>query len=183
MLPTTSQIKKLGTRIGSGQGPLDEDTFLQLQEFRSCYVGPLATVQRILDGELGLECTTRTKTTNTIVEKLRRPNPPRLSTMQDVAGARIVVKGGLASQDSVVQLLENSFPVVLRKEDRRANPRSGYRAVHVIVEVEGYPVEIQVRTWMQDAWAQAYEKLADEEQLGRGIRYGEIPPDPPTLTE
>lgn len=61
-------------------------------------------------------------------------------------------------------------------KDRRAEPSFGYRAVHVIVKVRGRPVEIQVRTRLQDLWAQIVERLADE--WGRGIRYGEPPSDP-----
>lgn len=61
-------------------------------------------------------------------------------------------------------------------DDRRANPSWGNRAVHVIATVNGKPVEIQVRTKLQDLWAQAMEKLADV--WGRGIRYGEAPEEP-----
>jgi hypothetical protein len=39
--------------------------------------------------------------------------------------------------------------------------------------VDGFIVEIQVRTTLQDLWAQAVERLADE--VGREIRYGGVP--------
>lgn len=45
--------------------------------------------------------------------------------------------------------------------------------MHVIASVEGRLVEIQVRTKMQDLWAQAMERLADK--VGREIRYGGKP--------
>src|SRR5439155_4334431 len=60
-----------------------------------------------------------------------------------------------------------------RVVDRRRHPRHGYRAVHVIPEVDGFLVEIQVRTRLQDSWAQAMERLAD--QAGREILYGGVP--------
>jgi len=91
---TKSQINKLGKRIGSGQGPLDEDTFRKLQEFRLCYTHPLEEVQRRIEARTYLPCTSRLKTLNTIVEKLRR-HQPRLTTMQDIAGARAVVPASL----------------------------------------------------------------------------------------
>jgi len=72
-------------------------------------------------------------------------------------------------------MLRDEFRVQ-RFEDRRLEPNHGYRAVHLIVEVENYPVEIQVRTALQHSWAEAFEKLAD--RLGRGIRYGDVPADP-----
>jgi hypothetical protein len=76
--------------------------------------------------------------------------------------------------------------------DRRERPSHGYRAVHVIVYAETVPVEIQVRTMLQDLWAQISEKLGDI--WGRGPRYGLGPdqpdqpvnpavPDSPTRTE
>jgi hypothetical protein len=60
--------------------------------------------------------------------------------------------------------------------DRRTNPSHGYRAVHLIVQKDRIPVEIQVRTDLQDTWAQIVERLAD--RWGRGIRYGEDPEKP-----
>lgn len=60
--------------------------------------------------------------------------------------------------------------------DRRAEPSSGYRAMHVIVFPDGLPVEVQVRTELQDLWAQAFERLGD--RWGRAIRYGGAPVDP-----
>jgi ppGpp synthetase/RelA/SpoT-type nucleotidyltranferase len=57
--------------------------------------------------------------------------------------------------------------------DRRKRPSHGYRAVHVIASVDRRFVEIQIRTSMQDLWAQTMERLADK--VGRGIRYRGIP--------
>jgi ppGpp synthetase/RelA/SpoT-type nucleotidyltranferase len=45
--------------------------------------------------------------------------------------------------------------------DRRASPSHGYRAVHVIVRVDGKPVEIQVRSLLQHRWAELSEKASD----------------------
>jgi ppGpp synthetase/RelA/SpoT-type nucleotidyltranferase len=57
--------------------------------------------------------------------------------------------------------------------DRRQTPSFGYRAVHIVVWDDGFPIEIQVRTRFQHAWANATEDLAD--RWGRGIRYGRDP--------
>lgn len=62
--------------------------------------------------------------------------------------------------------------------DRRETPSHGYRAVHIIVFPDGVPVEIQLRTKLQDSWAQITEKLGDA--WGRGLRYGLGPDDPDT---
>lgn len=47
----------------------------------------------------------------------------------------------------------------------------GYRAVHVLIRLlnGGAPAEIQVRTALQGAWANLYERLGDH--FGRDIRY------------
>ena len=42
--------------------------------------------------------------------------------------------------------------------------------------MDGMPLEAQIRTELQDAWAQIVERLAD--RWGRGIRYGEDPENP-----
>ena len=75
----------------------------------------------------------------------------------------------LKVQDQVVQDLTARWPHA-RVDDRRTKPSHGYRAVHVIVEVAGYPVEIQIRTRLQHSWATATEKLADV--VHSDIKYG-----------
>ena len=98
-----------------------------------------------------------------------------LSRMQDIAGARLVAEMNWTEQDQLVARIVELFPSAEVK-DRRAEPSYGYRAVHVIVEVDRRLVEIQVRTVLQDLWAQVVERLAD--RWGRGIRYGDLPNDP-----
>lgn len=56
--------------------------------------------------------------------------------------------------------------------DRTARPRYGYRAVHVIVLDYEIPYEIQIRTELQNRWAQLVERLNDRIP---GIKYGEGP--------
>jgi ppGpp synthetase/RelA/SpoT-type nucleotidyltranferase len=58
--------------------------------------------------------------------------------------------------------------------DRNLNPSSGYRAIHLVVRDFGVPYEIQIRTELQDRWAQLSERLND---YYPGIKYGKGPPD------
>ena len=118
-----------------------------------------------------LEATGRVKTTNTLVDKLERGRI-RLGRMDDVAGARIKVEGGRIDQDAVVAQLLAVWPDA-RTKDRRAQPMHGYRAVHVIPSVDGWPLEVQIRTRRQDALANILESLGDD--WGRQIRYGSAP--------
>ena len=140
--------------------------------------------QRVLDDVksrlvgLGYQAHTRVKTTTTLAEKLRRERSMRLSRVQDLAGARITVSDRIA-QDEARDAIARHFEGLgcpCRVVDRRATPSHGYRAVHVVVQVDGIPVEIQIRTELQNTWAQIMERLAD--QWGRGIRYGQDPVQP-----
>lgn len=166
---TKSQVNKLGERLRA-DGPPSEELLRQLQSYRTCFEAPmLAALARL--GDLGEKATARIKTVNTIIEKLRREKM-RLSVMQDIAGLRIVKKMDRSEQDALVKQIAKQFPgcTII---DRRARPSHGYRAVHIVAAVDGYAVEVQVRTHIQDSWAQSMEKVADV--AGRGIRYGEVP--------
>jgi ppGpp synthetase/RelA/SpoT-type nucleotidyltranferase len=73
------------------------------------------------------------------------------------------------AQDRVTQSLSQMFPSA-KTIDRRIETSHGYRAVHVIVSVDGHLVEIQVRTSLQHLWAEFSEKLSDI--LDPSIKYG-----------
>jgi ppGpp synthetase/RelA/SpoT-type nucleotidyltranferase len=118
--------------------------------------------------------TSRVKTTGTPIDKLQREDIIKLSRINDLAGARIVLSdGGMLEQEEAVDRICEMFDDEVRpahRIDRRSDPRQGYRAMHVVVFPNGTPVEIQVRTKLQDTWAQIFERLAD--QWGRELRYG-----------
>ncbi len=170
---TTSQINRLGDRLAKSSVASREDRD-ELQRLIAEYSAPMAVIQDRIRAELGINSTARPKTEKTTIEKLRRDRT-RLSKMQDLAGVRIVSARTLREQDALVEKLTGIFPgaktVDLR--DREGNP---YRAVHVIAEVDACPVEIQVRTQLQHAWADLFERLADA--TDRRIRYGAAPRDP-----
>lgn len=175
------KIDQLGDRLRRPDSPSVDDVRL-LAEYRDEHLPVLAKVlHRVC--ELGLRSTVysaRQKNAQTIIEKLRRAPKMEFSNMQDIAGARIVLlEGGRLAQDEAVQAISGAFADHKKVLDRRAEPRCGYRAVHIPVKQDGYVVEIQVRTHMQDRWAQLFERLGDH--LGRQIRYGEPPDDPQAL--
>lgn len=119
--------------------------------------------------------TPRLKTLGTIVEKLEREPTMALSRMRDVAGIRLVDDMSRLEQDVLVQRIREALgggTIV----DRRYSPSHGYRAVHLEVDRGCAFVEIQVRTGLQDQWAQIVERLGDA--WGRGIRYGRGPDQP-----
>ena len=173
-----NQIKKLGHRLRDTIPPSDEDLALYLEMCSSLYQGLLDTSVEIAQN-LGLSVVTRFKTSRTLIEKLQRSPNITLGYINDVAGMRIVVDGGRIEQDEIVsQLVDNLRAVggTTRIMDRREEPSFGYRAVHVIVKLDGVLVEIQVRTEFQDLWANVMEKFADV--FGRQVRYGDEPDNP-----
>jgi ppGpp synthetase/RelA/SpoT-type nucleotidyltranferase len=137
-----------------------------------------------------------TKSLASIAAKLARERT-RLSQMRDIIGCRIIVenlmdqdllsfslyvseeerKHQLDLDESIGYFAERQFKSPFRdavKIDRNRDPRSGYRAIHVIVRDSGVPYEIQIRTELQDRWAQLSERLQD---VYPGVKYGKGPPD------
>ncbi|NJQ03558.1 RelA/SpoT domain-containing protein [Streptomyces zingiberis] len=169
-----SQVIRLGERLVKANEPSDED-LAALSDLLIAYDDTLASALEIVR-DLGFDPTSRVKNTGTILEKLARHGGSWLKSMQDLAGMRIVLDGTRTAQDEAVRLIVEAFASAEREPkvmDRRSQPSQGYRAVHVIVFLDGIPVEIQVRTRWQHEWADMFEKLAD--LIGRGIRYGEAP--------
>jgi ppGpp synthetase/RelA/SpoT-type nucleotidyltranferase len=176
-----NQLTKLGKRLAQ-PGPISDEDYDLLQQVADYYGEVTIRVQARLQA-LGLEPTAREfKSTGTLVDKLRRTPSLSLKDIHDLGGARIVIDGDLVDQDRLIERIIQAFqdcPKPPLKIDRRESPSHGYRAVHVIVYEASTPMEIQVRTKLQDTWAQISEKLGDV--WGRGLRYGEGPdlPDSP----
>lgn len=143
-----------------------------MAELLEAHAAALAEAEEKLR-RIGLAPSVRVKTRSTLIDKVRRGT--RLSTMDDLAGARIVADVTWSEQDRIVHRISGALPDG-KLVDRRENPSHGYRAVHYVASVGDCRVEIQIRTVLQDLWAQVVETLGD--RWGRGIRYGEQPPEP-----
>jgi ppGpp synthetase/RelA/SpoT-type nucleotidyltranferase len=203
-----SAFDRLGRHLAEGAATdVDLDQF---EEVRLVYGRILEAVQAGLS-RIGTETTGRVKTTGTLIDKLRRTPGLTIRGIHDLAGCRLVVmpqpvpfgteisgktvkrsctlSEGRISQDVIVGRIVQAFnpagnpfsSKAPRIVDRRLSPSAGYRAVHVIVFIEGIPVEIQVRTRLQHMWAEATERLAD--RWGRGLRYGQGPDDADSVVE
>jgi ppGpp synthetase/RelA/SpoT-type nucleotidyltranferase len=163
-----AQIDRLGDRLRAG--PATEADLTLLDEYRRSFRDAYQTVVHAVRERLGIQPTGRpAKTTESILQKLRRESV-RLTQIQDIAGCRIVVEG-LESQDTALTTLTQAFEKAT-VVDRRMKPSFGYRAVHVIVRIEGRQVEIQIRTILQHRWASASERLSEALPSEPPLKYG-----------
>jgi len=168
-----SQLEKLGDRLRDG--PLTLTDLHQLRRYTET-LEPFAektfTQVRSLNVEAaGLRMAQITrrnlKTLRSIVAKLRRQSTT-LPQIQDLVGCRIVVPD-VVDQDLWMKALKQVF-FDSNVIDRRASPQHGYRAVHIVVREGKFRFEIQLRTLLQDRWANVVEKIDDRFRLT--LKYG-----------
>lgn len=180
-----SAIQKLGKRLELPEGAVDDDALVLLEDLLFDYDELLTAVRGVIDElcdalDWPLAVTHRLKTTETLLQKLRRAkergSSTNLARIQDIAGIRVSGHITLAEQDRLRAMICERFEGQGHQcsvKDRRIEPMVGYRAVHVVVTIDGKYVEVQLRTEGQDLWANVFERIADI--FGRGIRYGESP--------
>ena len=167
---TRSQINRAGRRLRKAETPDEADRQIY-DEFRATFAEPLAEVVEALRGVAGgAPVTYRLKRFETTVEKLRRLTSD-LARLEDIAGCRVVVPT-MREQRDILGLIRQEFKII-RERDYQAEPRDGYRALHVVVHSQGKAVEVQIRTELEEQWANAAERLADK--LDPAIKYGSGP--------
>lgn len=145
--------------------------------WRGLHARPLSNVAANLryhvdkeGGRVGgrIEVAQRLKRQVTMIDKLSREEG-RITQMHDIGGVRALLPS-LRHVHAVSRRLIKTWTII-RVRDYIAEPKtSGYRALHLIVRRNGYPVEVQLRTIHQDAWANAVEELG--RQLGVGLKSG-----------
>lgn len=111
----------------------------------------------------------RLKRVKAIVTKLARFQKMKLSTMQDIAGLRAIVKNIEQVRALEKSYINSNFKHELKNfKDYISNPAdSGYRGIHLIYEYKnlnlpeasGLRIELQIRTKLQHAWATAVETM------------------------
>ncbi len=146
--------------------------------WRTLHARPLSNVAANLrhhvdmeDGRIHgrTEVAQRLKRLTTIIDKLEREPRMQVTQMQDVGGVRALLPS-LSHLYAVSRRLRKTWTII-RVRDYVAKPKpSGYRALHLIVRRGGYPVEVQLRTALEDAWANQVEE--DGRQIGVGLKFG-----------
>lgn len=114
----------------------------------------------------------RLKKLPTIVGKLFRTPGMKLARMEDIGGVRAVLPDQDAAYRVASRLRKNW--TITRFRDYVADPKAdGYRALHLVNRNRGRLVEVQLRTPLQDGWANAVE--VDSRLLGAGLKFGSGP--------
>lgn len=164
-MQSRAKIDRLGERLRAGR--IDVEVLTELEAFRSDFGAAYAHVCQRL-AQLNYEVTGRpAKSTSSIIDKLKR-QPSRLSQMQDIAGCRVVVEDIFLQRRALGAMqVYLDDPKIF---DRRNHPSHGYRAIHLIANIDGVKVEIQLRTRLQHLWAEISERLSDI--VDPALKYG-----------
>lgn len=172
--PSKSRLTKLGERLARGDLTDDEREELEgAREYWNNVLTGLRVDVATLLVPFDVKVTGRLKNLGTIADKIRRDRTA-LPRMRDVVGCRVTAPDlDRKRQTEIVETLREAFdgskpPTIV---DRIADPRQGYRAIHLEITFRGVPAEIQVRTGLQHKWAELMERLGD--RFGRGMRYGD----------
>lgn len=111
----------------------------------------------------------RLKKFPTIADKLLRQPTMKLSRMADIGGVRAVLPDQDAAYSVASRLRKNW--TIIRFRDYVAEPKAdGYRALHLINRNRGRLIEVQLRTRLQDAWANSVE--VDARRIAPGLKFG-----------
>lgn len=168
-MQSKADVNRLGQALRDGA--VSPESLIALDEYRRSFQPAISEVveqisRRLGSGAGGVQ--RPSKSTPSIVAKLCRQPTLKLTQIQDIAGMRMLLPDR-PSQDWFVGALQGVFPQA-KLVDRRLKPSYGYRAVHLVVLVQDRPVEIQVRTLLQQEWADLSENLADVK--GHALKYG-----------
>jgi len=154
------------------------EAFAAVTWWRSLHAQPLSKVATNLryhvvreDGRVDgrVDVTQRLKRTATIGDKLTREPTMDVTQMQDIGGVRACMPS-LKHVYALSRRLKKSWTIV-RTRDYIADPKpSGYRALHLVVRRDGRLIEVQLRTTLQDAWANQVED--DGHATGVGLKFG-----------
>lgn len=116
--------------------------------------------------------TQRLKRHNTIVDKLVREPRMQLTRMEDIGGCRVLVQNQADAYALARDLRKNW--TIKRFRDYVETPKpSGYRALHLVNTRRERAIEIQIRTPLQDFWANEVER--DTRRLGQDFKSGAGP--------
>lgn len=161
------KIDNIGDKLKLDQD-LNKEELKQLLSWRNSFSSTLDYYHSKLKNKLNHNdisiLARRLKRIESIQIKLKRFKTMRLSTLQDVAGLRVVLKDEASLIEAYSKL--RGLPTkhkLKRLDDYHNNPKNdGYRGVHLIYQNENSNmVEIQLRTQLEHIWATAVETYGE----------------------
>lgn len=173
---SAEDLNALGRRLAAAEpSEADLDVFRAFRRtFREALNAVEAELWNIAPGVHALQVGARRKNVTSVIPKLRRKPDALLSEMQDIAGARIVVPSLVEVEEVRAQVPAEQVQWV---SDYREKPvKYGYRALHLVLRpLPAKLVELQIRTQVQNEWANTSEFLAHRFGLpvksGRGPKF------------
>lgn len=167
LIDTAGKVLSRDTETDVDKYILYTDAF---DEYRKNHLEPLSKTTIELQqwlAQFGKEyfIAQRLKRKPQILRKLKRFSA-RLSQLQDIGGARVIVEQN-RDVDELVNFLREKFESrtdlkLVKLTDYRGEGRedSGYRAYHLILERDGYRMELQIRSKIQHYWAETIERTS-----------------------
>ena len=152
-----------------------------IANYRAMHAYPLRKVtmgvRTMIETELGWRAPRpgqRFKRMDRILPKLLRFPRMRMSQMEDIGGCRAVFDS-VEQVHAVARRIRRRWSHA-RVTDHIAEPKAdGYRSLHIIEKRDGRLIEVQLRTTLQHAWAEAIESAAP--LTGYNLKDGEGPAD------
>lgn len=156
-------------------------SYMKLMSYYKCAIMEVETKFKVLDEQFSLRydanpietIKTRLKSPESIMRKMKKKGLPFTTdaieeNITDIAGIRVICSFKKDIYKLAKCLLQQDDIILVEKKDYIENPKeSGYRSLHLIVEVpifledEKRPmkVEVQLRTIAMDFWASLEHKL------------------------
>lgn len=161
---TGGDIRRLGKRIVTNNGAINDEDLELLQEYRKSFTEPLTEtfneltqIKNRVDRQAIIAF--RLKRIKTIINKVLRKPDMHLNRMGDIAGIRII----LNSESQLYRLLNaitEHFEISGKIRDYCKEPKPiGYKGVHIYVKDVrlGKRIEVQLRTIENHNWATLVE--------------------------
>ena len=163
----------------------------RLMSYYKCAIMEVETKFKVLNEQFSLRydenpietIKSRLKSPDSIMKKMRKKNIPMTTegieeNIFDIAGIRIICSFEEDIYKMADLLLQQDDIKLVEKKDYIKNPKeSGYRSLHLIVEVpiflenekRAMKVEVQFRTIAMDFWASLEHKLRYKKDLDENI--------------
>lgn len=168
-----SKIDKAGAILSDQSRDYDElalELDYVFEDYRKEHLEPLTRLTLELQAwlqsfEKNYFIAQRLKRRPQILRKLRRLSV-RLTQLQDIGGCRIIVDKN-PDVDEVLRFIRSrvsssGFARIVRETDYRELGRddTGYRALHLLLDVNNFKIELQIRSRIQHYWSESIERTS-----------------------